>query len=131
MRRRILCLLSAGALTGCDDAGSPPPPRDPPAAQPPGRPAPGRPAPERTENRRGLDATNEQEVAGLVRGSVPDRPVRCRTERLDPGAPGIYRCTAGGAEYRVEWAHYGTGAYTITALPGGRVVARGTLSISQ
>jgi hypothetical protein len=85
----------------------------------------------------------------LVRDAVSARPVRCRIERLEPGAPGIYACTAGrnadpGAgsgpgpgpdpgprRLRVEWQHYGTGAYTIRALPGGRVVARGTLSISQ
>lgn len=125
----MICALAVAALAapvlaaGCTDDGG-----DAPEESAPRPPAP---APERTENRRGLDATNEQEVAGLVRDSVPARPVRCRTERLVPGAPGIYRCTAGEADYRVEWAHYGTGAYTITALPGGRVVARGTLSISQ
>jgi hypothetical protein len=70
-------------------------------------------------------------VTELVRDAVNERPVRCRTERLEPGAPGVYGCTAGPARLRVEWQHYGTGAYTIRALPGGRVVARGTLSISQ
>ncbi|HEX8646116.1 MAG TPA: hypothetical protein VF715_04395 [Thermoleophilaceae bacterium] len=125
MRALAVGALAAAALgAGCsgDEPSPAPAPADPSARAP---------APERTENRRGLDATNEQEVAGLVRGAVRARPVRCRTERLHPGAPGLYRCTAGGGEYRVEWAHYGTGAYTITALPGGRVVARGTLSISQ
>jgi hypothetical protein len=127
--RRILCLLVAfAALVGCDDEGSPP--REPsPAGEPRAR------APERSEGRRGLDATNVQEVAGLVRGAVRERPVHCRIERLEPGAAGVYRCTAGAGaaarELRVEWAHYGTGAYTIEALPGGRVIARGTLSISQ
>ena len=63
--------------------------------------------------------------------AVKARGVRCRAERLEPGAPGIYRCGAGGREWRVEWAHYGTGAYEIAELPDGRVIARGTLSISQ
>jgi hypothetical protein len=45
--------------------------------------------------------------------------------------PGRYRCRAGAREFRVEWDHYGTGAYEITALPDGRVIARGTLSIVE
>ena len=67
----------------------------------------------------------------LLREAVSRRPVRCRTERLEPGAPSVYGCTAGGRRYRVEWQHYGTGAYKIAELPSGRVIARGTLSISQ
>ena len=66
-----------------------------------------------------------------MRRAVGARAVSCRTEREQPGGAGLYRCAAGAREYRVEWAHYGTGAYTIRELPGGRVVARGTLSISQ
>jgi hypothetical protein len=80
---------------------------------------------------RGLDRTNEQEVTELVRGAIRHRPVRCRTERLEPGAASVYGCTVGGRRYRVTWRHYGTGEYTIAALPSGRVIARGTLSISQ
>jgi hypothetical protein len=59
------------------------------------------------------------------------RPARCSVERLRPGEPGLYRCRAGARDYRVEWDHYGTGAYEITRLPGGRVIARGTLSIVE
>lgn len=59
------------------------------------------------------------------------RRARCSVERLRPGEPGRYRCRAGSREYRVEWDHYGTGAYEITELPGGRVIARGTLSIVE
>jgi hypothetical protein len=66
-----------------------------------------------------------------VRDAVNGRPVRCRTERLDPGAPSVFGCRAGRREYRVQWQHYGTGAYEIAERPGGRVIARGTLSISQ
>jgi hypothetical protein len=112
--------MALALVAGCggDDGPSPPP------AEP-------RPAPAPQEPARGLDPTNEQEVTGLVRRAVSGRPVRCETERLEPGAAGVYRCTAGSREYRVEWAHYGTGAYEIAELPGGRVVARGTLSISQ
>ena len=66
-----------------------------------------------------------------MRDAVRGRPVRCRVERLEPGRPGTYLCSAGAARYRVEWEHYGTGRYTIAEHPGGRVVARGTLSISQ
>jgi hypothetical protein len=110
------CLL---VFTGCSDEEPAPstPTQPPPAAAP--------------EPGRGLDRTNEQEMAELVRGAVRGRPVRCRTERLEPGAPSVYGCTAGGRRYRVEWQHYGTGAYEIAELPGRRVVARGTLSISQ
>ena len=70
-------------------------------------------------------------MRALVRDAVKHRDVRCRVERLEPGQAGIYRCTAGAREYRVEWEHYGTGRYEIAEHPGGRVVARGTLSISQ
>jgi hypothetical protein len=70
-------------------------------------------------------------VTELVSDAVPARPVRCRTTRLAAGQPSLYECRAGARSYRVEWEHYGTGAYTIRALPGGRVIARGTLSISQ
>ena len=79
----------------------------------------------------GRRSTNAQEAAGLVREVVRARPVRCAVERLRPGELGLYRCRAGSREYRVEWDHYGTGAYTISELPDGRVVARGTLSIVE
>ena len=103
------------------------------SADPEGRLGTPPPAPSRAvpEPGRGLDRSNEEEVRELVAGSVPERPVRCRTTRLEPGAPSLYRCRAGAREYEVEWHHYGTGAYTIARLPGRRVVARGTLSISQ
>lgn len=108
---------------GCsDDDGersqpaSPPPQPSPSAAPEPGR---------------GLDRSNEEEVVELLSGTVSARPVRCRTTRLEPGSPSLYRCRAAAREYEVEWRHYGTGAYTIRALPGRRVIARGTLSISQ
>jgi hypothetical protein len=70
-------------------------------------------------------------VTELVRDAVGGRPVRCRTERLEAGRPGVYRCTAGPRRYRVTWEHYGTGRYEVAEHPSGRVVARGTLSISQ
>ena len=67
----------------------------------------------------------------LLSDAVSERPVRCRTTRLAAGQPSLYECTAGRGRYRIEWEHYGTGAYTISALPDRRVIARGTLSISQ
>ena len=78
----------------------------------------------------GRQTTNAQEAAELVTEAVGGR-ARCSVERLRPGEPGLYRCRAGARRYRVEWDHYGTGAYEISELPGGRVVARGTLSIVE
>ena len=64
----------------------------------------------------------------------PSRRARCSAvRRLSPSAT-RFSCRAGGAIYRVDWEHYGTGAYVISAVgPGGRArqIARGTLTISE
>ena len=67
------------------------------------------------------------------RGTPAGRPRCAPVRRLSPSAT-RFSCRAGGARYRIDWEHYGTGAYVISALePGGRArqIARGTLTISE
>ncbi len=85
---------------------------------------------------RGLDRSNEDEVADLVRDVAPDRAdrPRCRLERrLGPGKS-RFACRAAGRRYRVDWQHYGTGRYRIHAVDRSgrlRLVQRGTLTITE
>ena len=67
---------------------------------------------------------------GLPAGRPRCSPVR----RLSPSAT-RFSCRSPGlaATYRIDWEHYGTGAYVITATGPGprREIARGTLTISE
>ena len=79
-----------------------------------------------------LGRSHEAEVQALV-ADVAGRHARPRCQLVRRVGPGTSRfsCAALERRYRVDWEHYGTGRYTIAEHPGGRVVARGTLSISQ
>ena len=78
----------------------------------------------------GLEATDEQEVEELL-ADVRNVRARCSGGTPLPGPAGASRfeCQGGGRSYRVDWRHYGDGRYAIAE--DGRVVARGTLSITE
>lgn len=85
---------------------------------------------------RGLDDTNETEVARLVEERLrPARRPRCRvTERLPGGNGSRFRCAAGTQRYAVTWEHYGSGRYIIAARGtdgSTQELARGVLTISE
>jgi hypothetical protein len=80
--------------------------------------------------RPGSHLTHEQQVESLLR-DVRNIRARCATGRPLPQRVGMsrFQCTGGGQTYTVDWQHYGDGRYTISQ--GGRVVARGTLSVVE
>jgi hypothetical protein len=67
------------------------------------------------------------------RDAPADRP-RCTAVRQLSPSTTRFSCRAGAATYRIDWEHYGTGAYEISAVDEdgtARRIARGTLTISE
>ena len=132
MRAAAVFLAAVLVLAACDgDEGevlertsSPPPPLPATTTAPEGR---------------GLAPSNEQEMQELLArtlrapGTAPGRP-RCVTVRRLSPSTARFSCRTGASTYRIDWEHYGTGAYVISAIEeGGRArrIARGTLTISE
>jgi hypothetical protein len=125
-----LACLAAALLLGCDgdegespDRGSPSPP--PATTSPP--------------TGRGLAPSNQQEMQDLLARTLHalhrpvGRPSCVAASELSPSAT-RYSCRAAGSTYRIDWEHYGTGAYVISRLDeAGRArrITRGTLTISE
>jgi hypothetical protein len=131
MTRLALLFLAATLLPGCDGDEE----EDPDRVSPSPPPATTSPVP----SGRGLAPSNEQEMQDLLARTLHalHRPVgrpRCvATRELSPSAT-RYTCEAGDSTYRIDWEHYGTGAYVISAIRDGgpaRRIARGTLTISE
>jgi hypothetical protein len=130
---RAALLAAALLLAGCDgDEGEEP---DRPSA--PSTTGPADTSAE-TPRGRGLARSNEAEMQDLLasvlreRGESPGRP-RCSAVRQLTPSSTRFSCRAGSGRYRIDWEHYGTGAYVISTVEDGRArrIARGTLTISE
>jgi hypothetical protein len=67
------------------------------------------------------------------RGDPAGAPRCSATRQLTPSST-RFSCRAGAGMYRIDWEHYGTGAYVISAVEEdgrARRIARGTLTISE
>jgi hypothetical protein len=66
-------------------------------------------------------------------GRPAGRP-RCSAVRQLTPSSTRFSCRAAAGMYRIDWEHYGTGAYVISAIEEdgrARRIARGTLTISE
>lgn len=92
-----------------------------------------------TPSARGLARSDEAEMQDLLAQTLRDRGTRagrprCTAVRELSHSTTRFSCQAADGTYRIDWEHYGTGAYVISAVDArgrARRIARGTLTISE